>query len=276
MGFCTDEEHKRFLKLCPEVERYIVGAGIQLSKIWLEVNKEQQARRMAARLANRMTFAIGTRLIAFNCFERNFRHSGAVPYDHTSIIATLRKRFPQLGRPLTARDAAAPDLESVLALPKPDNRGPPRIKALPYAPAAQTAAAAQTKPLNSLQRALVGFAANLPETSGKNLQAHLASIQARPRQPPPGTTDNVHAARTYVKKQVQSPCSLLDLPRSASQARWPNSSSNLRAKSRNLWPRKTSKAYTSVRLGELRGITKKERWISVTAQLAAFRPRTMP
>ncbi|MGA7451073.1 MAG: alkaline phosphatase family protein [Rhodoplanes sp.] len=131
-----------------------------------------------------------------------FRHSGAVPYDHTSIIATLRKRFPQLGRPLTARDAAAPDLESVLALPKPDNRGPPRIKALPYAPAAQTAAAAQTKPLNSLQRALVGFAANLPETSGKNLQAHLASIQARPRQPPPGTTDNVHAARTYVKKQV--------------------------------------------------------------------------
>lgn len=50
MGFCTDEEHKRFLKLCPEVERYIIGAGIQLIKIWLEVNKEEQARRMAARI----------------------------------------------------------------------------------------------------------------------------------------------------------------------------------------------------------------------------------
>ena len=50
MGFCTDEEHKRFLQLCPEVERYIIGAGIQLIKIWLEVNKEEQARRMAARL----------------------------------------------------------------------------------------------------------------------------------------------------------------------------------------------------------------------------------
>ena len=44
------EEHKRFLQLCPEVERYIVGAGIQLIKIWLEVNKDEQARRMAARL----------------------------------------------------------------------------------------------------------------------------------------------------------------------------------------------------------------------------------
>jgi len=50
MGFCTDEEHKRFLQLCPEAEGFIIGAGIQLIKIWLEVNKEEQARRMAARL----------------------------------------------------------------------------------------------------------------------------------------------------------------------------------------------------------------------------------
>ena len=50
MGFCTEEEHKRFLKLCPEGEGYIVGAGIQLIKIWLEVNKDEQARRMAARI----------------------------------------------------------------------------------------------------------------------------------------------------------------------------------------------------------------------------------
>ncbi|MFZ0457639.1 MAG: polyphosphate kinase 2 [Rhodoplanes sp.] len=50
MGFCTEEEHNRFLKLCPEAEGFIIGAGIQLIKIWLEVNKEEQARRMAARL----------------------------------------------------------------------------------------------------------------------------------------------------------------------------------------------------------------------------------
>jgi polyphosphate kinase 2 (PPK2 family) len=46
MGFCTEEQHKRFLELCPEVEDYIIGAGIQLIKIWLEVNKNEQARRM--------------------------------------------------------------------------------------------------------------------------------------------------------------------------------------------------------------------------------------
>ena len=50
MGFCSKEEHKRFLKLCPEVEHYIIDGGIQLIKIWLEVNKEEQARRMAARI----------------------------------------------------------------------------------------------------------------------------------------------------------------------------------------------------------------------------------
>src|SRR5512140_2589295 len=37
MGFCTKEEHKRFLDLCPIVEHFIVAAGIQIIKIWLEV-----------------------------------------------------------------------------------------------------------------------------------------------------------------------------------------------------------------------------------------------
>jgi len=50
MGFCTEEEHRRFLELCPEAERYITGAGICLIKIWLEVGKDEQARRMAARI----------------------------------------------------------------------------------------------------------------------------------------------------------------------------------------------------------------------------------
>src|SRR5678810_102550 len=36
MGFCTKEQHARFLELVPEVEKYIVEGGIQLIKIWLE------------------------------------------------------------------------------------------------------------------------------------------------------------------------------------------------------------------------------------------------
>jgi polyphosphate kinase 2 len=50
MGFCTREEHERFLELCPEVEKYIVDAGIILIKLWLEAGMEEQEKRFAARI----------------------------------------------------------------------------------------------------------------------------------------------------------------------------------------------------------------------------------
>jgi polyphosphate kinase len=50
MGFCTEEEHRQFLILCPEVEQYIVDGGIVLIKFWLEVGKEEQERRFLARI----------------------------------------------------------------------------------------------------------------------------------------------------------------------------------------------------------------------------------
>ena len=50
MGFCTEEQHERFLQLCPVVERYIVDGGIQLIKIWLEVSDKEQKRRFEARM----------------------------------------------------------------------------------------------------------------------------------------------------------------------------------------------------------------------------------
>jgi polyphosphate kinase 2 (PPK2 family) len=50
MGFCTEEQHRRFLKLCPEIEKYVVEGGIQLIKIWLEVGDKEQKRRFEARV----------------------------------------------------------------------------------------------------------------------------------------------------------------------------------------------------------------------------------
>ncbi|WJR79775.1 polyphosphate kinase 2 [Bradyrhizobium sp. NP1] len=50
MGFCSLDEHERFLELCPEIEKYIVDAGIILIKIWLEVGMEEQERRFKARI----------------------------------------------------------------------------------------------------------------------------------------------------------------------------------------------------------------------------------
>jgi polyphosphate kinase len=50
MEFATQAEHKRFLDLCPEIERYIVDGGITLIKIWLEVGKDEQEKRFLARI----------------------------------------------------------------------------------------------------------------------------------------------------------------------------------------------------------------------------------
>jgi len=50
MGFCSDEQHRRFLELCPQVEKYAVDGGIILIKIWLEVGQEEQERRFHARI----------------------------------------------------------------------------------------------------------------------------------------------------------------------------------------------------------------------------------
>ena len=50
MGFCTPEQHRKFLNLCPEIEKYIVDGGIKLIKYWMEVGKKEQERRFEARI----------------------------------------------------------------------------------------------------------------------------------------------------------------------------------------------------------------------------------
>ena len=50
MGFCTEEQHRRFLEISPEFELFIVEAGIMLIKYWLEVGEKEQKRRFEARI----------------------------------------------------------------------------------------------------------------------------------------------------------------------------------------------------------------------------------
>ena len=50
MKFCSEEEHDRFLELCPKVERWAVDSGIILIKTWLEVGMDEQDRRFHARV----------------------------------------------------------------------------------------------------------------------------------------------------------------------------------------------------------------------------------
>ena len=50
MGFVENEQYKRFVALVPEIEGYVVDAGIMLIKIWLEVGSEEQERRFLKRI----------------------------------------------------------------------------------------------------------------------------------------------------------------------------------------------------------------------------------
>jgi polyphosphate kinase 2 len=50
MGFCSADDHDRFLALCPQIEKYVVDAGIILIKFWLEVGMDEQERRFNARI----------------------------------------------------------------------------------------------------------------------------------------------------------------------------------------------------------------------------------
>jgi polyphosphate kinase len=50
MGFCTEEQAKRFLSLMPVFEKLLVEDGIHLVKYWLEVSMEEQTRRLEDRI----------------------------------------------------------------------------------------------------------------------------------------------------------------------------------------------------------------------------------
>ena len=49
MGFCTQQEHKEFLREVPEFEKMIVNSGIILFKFYFSVSKKEQKRRFDKR-----------------------------------------------------------------------------------------------------------------------------------------------------------------------------------------------------------------------------------
>jgi polyphosphate kinase 2 (PPK2 family) len=50
MGFCSEDEAFRFLRLAPLMERAMVDSGIVLLKYWLEVGQDEQTRRIKSRI----------------------------------------------------------------------------------------------------------------------------------------------------------------------------------------------------------------------------------
>jgi phospholipase C len=134
------------------------------------------------------------------------RSPTATPYDHTSIMATLRKRFPDLGPPLTARVAGAPDLGNALTLSAPINLGPVHIDPLLYAPSPSEVARAQEQPLSNMQKSLVKLAANLPPNAvGADpaaVAAHVAQIQVKENEAPVEATASARDGAAFVKRKL--------------------------------------------------------------------------
>jgi len=50
MGFCTDEQARKFLAGVPLIEKAIVDSGVVLLKYWLEVSEKEQTRRLESRI----------------------------------------------------------------------------------------------------------------------------------------------------------------------------------------------------------------------------------
>lgn len=117
--------------------------------------------------------------------DGNLPHNGPpYPFDHTSVIATLRKCF-NLGGPLTNRDAVAPDLECVLNRDAPRDDCPQSITSLAYDTPPDVLRAALDAPLNGFQKAMHEAATYLPslgglteetETTLQNIENHIENL----------------------------------------------------------------------------------------------------
>jgi len=50
LGFCTEDQYRRFLEVIPSFEENLVENGLIVLKYWLEVSDAEQARRFQARI----------------------------------------------------------------------------------------------------------------------------------------------------------------------------------------------------------------------------------
>ena len=49
MGFCTDAEYQAFMEAVPRFEELLIQSGVKLLKYYLDISKEEQVSRLAAR-----------------------------------------------------------------------------------------------------------------------------------------------------------------------------------------------------------------------------------
>lgn len=104
MGFCTPEQHAQFLKDAPRFERMLVDSGVVLMKFWLDISRDEQARRLEARVDDPLKrFKVSsldaeaqTRWDAYTAARDRMladTHTSHAPW---TIVATDRKKTARL------------------------------------------------------------------------------------------------------------------------------------------------------------------------------------
>jgi polyphosphate kinase 2 len=136
-GFCTPDQQERFFQQLPEFERMLVGDGVHLIKIWLNVSRAEQLRRLLAREADPMRHwklsridveGLGkwdsyTHAIA-QMFERS--HNDTAPWTIIRAEDKYRARLAVLQHVLGAFDYPA-KAATVVVPPDPQICGTPAI-----------------------------------------------------------------------------------------------------------------------------------------------------
>lgn len=138
MGFCTPEQHEQFLKDAPRFEKSLVESGLVLIKFWLDISKDEQARRLEERREDPLKrFKVSsldaeaqTRWDAYSAARDRMleaTHSDRAPW---TVVATddkkaarlniIRHILKTLDRP--GADVEAPDKDIVFAAPRAKGR----------------------------------------------------------------------------------------------------------------------------------------------------------
>jgi polyphosphate kinase 2 len=104
MGFCTPEQHAQFLKDAPRFERLLTDAGTIIIKLWLDISKAEQAKRLEERVEDPLKkFKVSsldseaqTRWDAYSAARNQMleeTHTGHAPW---TIVATDDKKTARI------------------------------------------------------------------------------------------------------------------------------------------------------------------------------------
>lgn len=124
MGFCTPEQHEQFLHDAPRFERMLTDDGIELIKLWLDISREEQAKRLADRQSDPLRhFKVSAldaeaqaRWDAYSAARDRMLAETHTPHGPWTVIATddkktarlniLRHVLTRLGAEVETADAA--------------------------------------------------------------------------------------------------------------------------------------------------------------------------